>query len=103
MPLIYPPLDVVLLYVQAASPSQATLGATNGISQTGASIARSIGPASATSLFALSAQRPDLMGGNLVYWAFGFMTVLSIAASRMLPVEPHARHQSNRFDDVEED
>ncbi len=81
---------MIFLYVQAASPSQATLGATNGIAQTAASIARAIGPASATSLLAFSMQRPDVMSGALVYYILGAVTIVAIAASRMLPAHPHA-------------
>ena len=80
--------DVIFLYVQAASPSKDTLGATNGISQTAASIARAIGPASATSLFALSTQRQDIAGGNLVYCVLIVLTVIATGVSRMLPAEP---------------
>jgi hypothetical protein len=80
--------DVIFLYVQASSPSKSTLGATNGIAQTAASIARAIGPASATSLFAFSIQRQDIAGGALVYWILGALTVCAAGVSRMLPVEP---------------
>jgi hypothetical protein len=91
---------VIFLYVQAASPSQATLGATNGIAQTAASIARAIGPASATSLFAFSMQRPDVMGGALVYYILGAVTIVAIATSRMLPSNPHAGLKGKSFDEM---
>jgi hypothetical protein len=80
--------DVIFLYVQASSPSKSTLGATNGIAQTAASIARAIGPASTTSLFAYSIQRHDTAGGALVYCILGALTVVAAAVSRMLPAEP---------------
>ncbi|KIM21199.1 hypothetical protein M408DRAFT_80865 [Serendipita vermifera MAFF 305830] len=80
--------NVIFLYVQASSPSRDTLGATNGIAQTAASIARAIGPAGATSLFALSMARQDIAGGMLVYWVLGFVTIAAAGVSRMLPAEP---------------
>lgn len=84
-------IDVIFLYVQASSPSKSTLGATNGIAQTAASIARAIGPASTTSLFAFSIQRQDIARGTLVYWILGALTVFAAGVSRMLPVEPWYR------------
>ena len=93
---------MIFLYVQAASPSQATLGATNGIAQTAASIARAVGPASATSLFALSMQRPDIMSGALVYYILGAVTIVAIAVSRMLPSDPHAKLRGKSVDEMGE-
>jgi hypothetical protein len=81
-------IDVIFLYVQGASPSASALGATNGIAQTCASIARAIGPAGATSLFALSVQRPDIANGMLVYIVLLLFTFVAIAGSRALPDEP---------------
>ncbi|KAG9084535.1 hypothetical protein FRC07_013614, partial [Ceratobasidium sp. 392] len=45
----------VLLFISNAPPDPMSLGATNGLAQTSASIMRAIGPAITTSLFALSA------------------------------------------------
>lgn len=83
--------NVIFLYVQASSPSQETLGATNGIAQTVASIARAIGPAATTSLFAVTMQRPDILGGSLVYTLLIIVTIGAVCASRRLPAEPWAR------------
>lgn len=83
--------NIIFLYVQASSPTKETLGAVNGIAQTMASIARAIGPASATSLFALSMQRKDIAGGYLVYCVLGALTVVAVGVSRLLPAEPWRR------------
>ncbi|KIM30839.1 hypothetical protein M408DRAFT_327795 [Serendipita vermifera MAFF 305830] len=83
--------NIIFLYVQASSPTKETLGAVNGIAQTMASIARAIGPASATSLFALSMQRKDIAGGYLVYCVLGALTVVAVGVSRLLPAEPRRR------------
>ncbi|KAG8866050.1 hypothetical protein FRC20_009140 [Serendipita sp. 405] len=80
--------NVIFLYVQAASPSPTALGATHGIAQTVASIARAIGPASATAAYAFSAHRPDILGGYLVYYILGSVTIFAIFASRTIPAEP---------------
>ncbi|KAG8698105.1 hypothetical protein FRC09_007431 [Ceratobasidium sp. 395] len=45
----------LLLFISNAPPDHLSLGATNGLAQTSASIMRAIGPAITTSLFALSA------------------------------------------------
>ncbi|CAE6425017.1 unnamed protein product, partial [Rhizoctonia solani] len=56
----------IAIYVNSSAPSKDSLGTLNGISQTIASIIRAIGPATATSLFALSVEK-NIIGGNLVY------------------------------------
>ncbi|KIJ19135.1 hypothetical protein PAXINDRAFT_70406 [Paxillus involutus ATCC 200175] len=69
----------VLMYITAAAPNQRSLGALNGLAQTTASIVRTIGPASATSLFAYSIQH-DFMGGYGVY----FVVILLVIATSPL-------------------
>ncbi|KAH7926035.1 MFS general substrate transporter [Leucogyrophana mollusca] len=56
----------IFMFITSAAPSKNSLGAINGMGQTLASIARAIGPAMSTSLFALSEQY-HLLGGNAVY------------------------------------
>ncbi|KAG1745806.1 MFS general substrate transporter [Suillus paluster] len=56
----------VFLFVTASAPTKNVLGAINGLGQTSASVARAIGPALATSLFALSKEH-NLLSGNAVY------------------------------------
>jgi hypothetical protein len=90
-------IDVIFLYVKASSPSPSALGATNGIAQTVASIARAIGPAGSTSLFAASLQHPNLLGGNMVYWIMVGITLTGIATSCKLPSEPWESPEENEL------
>ncbi|KAG9122327.1 hypothetical protein FRC07_001362, partial [Ceratobasidium sp. 392] len=62
-----------------AAPSRSSLGTLNGISQTTISAIRAIGPASATSLFAVSVQR-NLMGGWFVYAVLVGVNLLGLGA-----------------------
>ncbi|KAG8688287.1 hypothetical protein FRC11_005719, partial [Ceratobasidium sp. 423] len=56
----------VAIYVNSSAPSKDSLGTLNGISQTIISTIRAIGPATATSLFALSVEK-KILGGYFVY------------------------------------
>ncbi|KAG1745816.1 MFS general substrate transporter [Suillus paluster] len=56
----------VFLFITASAPTKNVLGAINGLGQTSASVARAVGPALATSLFALSKEH-NLLSGNAVY------------------------------------
>ncbi|KAG1746529.1 MFS general substrate transporter [Suillus paluster] len=56
----------VFMFVTASAPAKNVLGAVNGLGQTSASMARVIGPALATSLFALSKEH-NILNGNAVY------------------------------------
>lgn len=85
------PSDCIFLYVNASAKSSSTLGATNGIAQTAASLARAIGPAGATSLFAFSNQHPDIANGALVYWVLIGITIVAIGVARLLPEKPWER------------
>lgn len=78
----------IFIYIAAASPNRASLGATNGISQMTVSIFRAIGPAAANSLFSLSLSE-HYMGGLLVYYVLMATTVAAIAVGSLLP--RHAR------------
>ncbi|KAG9316326.1 major facilitator superfamily domain-containing protein [Chiua virens] len=74
----------ILMYITAAAPNRRCLGAINGVAQTTASIARAIGPASATSLFASSIQN-NIMGGYGVYLLLLLVTVATMPLAAMLP------------------
>ena len=74
------------MYITSAAPNKRSLGATNGIGQLLAAIVRAIGPASASSLFALSIER-NWLGGNAVYLLFGVLSCLSLFACDLLPVQ----------------
>ncbi|KAG2070411.1 MFS general substrate transporter [Suillus decipiens] len=56
----------LLMFITASAPTKGALGAINGLAQTSSSIARAVGPAFATSLFAASKEH-NLLGGNAVF------------------------------------
>jgi MFS family permease len=56
----------VFMFITASAPTNTVLGAINGLGQTSASVARAVGPALATSLFAVSKER-NILAGNAVY------------------------------------
>jgi len=72
------------IFVVAATPNKASLGATNGLAQMMTSIMRTFGPAIANSLFSISVERHSL-NGWLVYWVLLAVTIASIAFSTTLP------------------
>ncbi|KAG8879174.1 hypothetical protein FRB97_001903 [Tulasnella sp. 331] len=77
----------IFLFITAAAEKN-QLGATNGIAQTVVSLMRMIGPASATSLFALTMEG-NLVCGSLVYLVFlGFTFVALLVA---IPLPSHRR------------
>ncbi|PBL04236.1 MFS general substrate transporter [Armillaria gallica] len=76
----------IFMFITASAPSKASLGATNGLSQTTASIARAIGPALATSLFSLSVEK-NVLGGYGAYALFVVLSVLALSLAVKLPME----------------
>lgn len=76
----------IFMFITASAPSKASLGATNGLSQTTASIARAIGPALATSLFSLSVEK-NVLGGYGAYALFVVLSVLALGLAVRLPME----------------
>jgi hypothetical protein len=73
----------VFIYIAAASPNPRSLGATNGIAQMFVSIMRTVGPASATSMFSLSIQTPE--HAWYAYYYLMPLVFVSIGASLLLP------------------
>ncbi|KAG0698309.1 major facilitator superfamily domain-containing protein [Suillus ampliporus] len=71
------------MYIAAATPNRASLGATNGLSQTVAAFVRIIGPASAMSMFSFSASNPYYAWA--VYYFMMVLALLTIGASFLLP------------------
>ncbi|KAG1772457.1 major facilitator superfamily domain-containing protein [Suillus occidentalis] len=55
-----------LMFVTASAPAKNVLGVVNGLSQSSGSVARALGPALTTSLFAFSKQH-NILNGNAVY------------------------------------
>ncbi|KAH7335700.1 major facilitator superfamily domain-containing protein [Rhizoctonia solani] len=73
-----------MLLVNRSSPSRRSLGAVNGLAQMVASASRALGPAAATSLFAISVQK-NLLGGNLVWFVLAAVGVLGVMAACNIP------------------
>ncbi|KAF8071616.1 major facilitator superfamily domain-containing protein [Lyophyllum atratum] len=74
----------IFIYITAAAPSQASLGATHGLSQMTTSIMRAIGPATANGLFSLSIEH-NYLGGYLVYYALFMIACIVLSATSLLP------------------
>ncbi|KAG6817265.1 hypothetical protein H0H87_010926 [Tephrocybe sp. NHM501043] len=74
-------MRAVFIFIAAASPNRASLGATNGLSQMTVSFMRAIGPAAANSLFSLSIEK-DYLSGYLVYYIL--ITIVGVAISFLL-------------------
>ncbi|TFK35557.1 member of major facilitator superfamily multidrug-resistance, DHA1 sub-family [Crucibulum laeve] len=74
----------IFIFISAASPNRASLGATNGLSQMTVSVMRAIGPAAANSLFSLSIDK-GYLGGHLVYYVLLGVVAVSMVVASMLP------------------
>ena len=79
-------LGCIAIFVANSAPSKSSLGTLNGVSQTTISVIRAVGPATATSLFAVSVQK-DLLGGWFVYAVLTGVNILGLIASRWLTEE----------------
>ncbi|KAG6333676.1 hypothetical protein ID866_5419 [Astraeus odoratus] len=73
----------IFIYIAAASPNRGSLGATNGIAQMLVSIVRTIGPASATSMFSFSIETPS--HAWFIYYYLLTLSFIGIGASLLLP------------------
>ncbi|KZT33163.1 MFS general substrate transporter [Sistotremastrum suecicum HHB10207 ss-3] len=76
----------IFMLITSSAPSSSALGTVNGMAQTSASIARAIGPETATGLFARSIQK-RLLGGNLVYLILSILVVLALEDEKVSRVE----------------
>ncbi|KAG0704462.1 hypothetical protein DFH29DRAFT_371673 [Suillus ampliporus] len=74
------------LFIRAAAPNRASLGATNGIVQLVSAGARIIGPASAVSVFSYSMQ--EGRDAWLAYYFFMAVIFLALGTSMFLPRDP---------------
>ena len=79
--------DCLFIFINSSTPNRRSLGTPNGLAQTTASLARAVGPAMATSLFAFSIEH-DLAGGYAVYVVFVALTAGAVAVATRLPVKP---------------
>lgn len=69
------------MFITASAPSKDDLGSINGMGQTSASIARAIGPAVATSMYAFSKEH-RILGGHA---AFVWFMLLAVAFCWLIP------------------
>lgn len=76
--------SAIFIFITAASPNKASLGATNGLCQVAVSVMRAIGPAAANSLFSLSIAN-NYLGGYLVYLVLIFMVGVTLPIALSLP------------------
>jgi len=77
------------IFLSSSVTNKRSLGSVNGVGQTTASIARTIGPATATSLFAFSLQN-QLLGGNAVYLVLVAFSFVGLFCVLRLPRQPWA-------------
>ncbi|KIL58275.1 hypothetical protein M378DRAFT_86726 [Amanita muscaria Koide BX008] len=81
----------IFIIIADASPNRASLGATNGLSQTTVSVMCAIGPATANSLYSLSIEK-GYLGGNLVYLVLiGVVGMTYWIALLLLPRDGNSR------------
>ncbi|KAI0270439.1 MFS general substrate transporter [Gloeopeniophorella convolvens] len=88
----------IFMYVSSAAPNKGTLGATNGLAQTVASVQRSVGPAISASLFAFSLEN-NIMGGYGVFYALTALTFSAIWLATRLPRDSWKLQDEGRFGD----
>jgi hypothetical protein len=74
----------VFMYISAATPSKRSLGATNGVAQSAASIQRTVGPAVADWLFAFSIEN-NVLGGNFIYIVLFALVGVGVSVAAQLP------------------
>ncbi|KAI9445817.1 MFS general substrate transporter [Russula earlei] len=74
----------VFMFIAAAAPNKRSLGATNGLAQTMVAIQRTVGPATAASLFAFSIAN-DVLGGNFAYVVLLGVVCVGLCVAVQLP------------------
>lgn len=72
------------IFVSQASPSRSALGRTHGLGQTVSAVMAAIGPATATSLVALSLQH-NLLGGALGHFLLAGTGAVALGLTSLLP------------------
>ncbi|KAI9443934.1 MFS general substrate transporter [Lactarius indigo] len=76
--------STIFMYISSAAPNKQSLGATNGLAQTMVSIQRTVGPATAASLFAYSLDN-SILGGNLTYVVLPAVVLVGLGVAVQLP------------------
>ena len=84
---LHPPsTGCVFIFITASAPNRASLGTVNGMAQMIVSIMRTIGPATANSLFSLSINpERHLMGGYFVYVVLSLIVCVALYVATLLP------------------
>ncbi|KAI0784273.1 member of major facilitator superfamily multidrug-resistance, DHA1 sub-family [Abortiporus biennis] len=82
----------IFIYITASAPNKASLGTVNGLCQVGVSLMRTIGPATANSLFSLSISH-QYLGGNLVYYVLAVMCCVALYVADQLPAKVWSRDE----------
>jgi len=80
-------LDVAgaaLMYLSSAAPNKRSLGTTNGLAHTVASVQRTIAPAVADWLFAFSIEK-NILGGNFIYVVLLALVCVGLYVAAQLP------------------
>ncbi|KIJ65162.1 hypothetical protein HYDPIDRAFT_131492 [Hydnomerulius pinastri MD-312] len=75
---------VTFMFISAAAPNRASIGATNGLAQMIVSVMRAVGPAAVNSAFSLSVEK-GVMGGNFAYWVMVGMVGITLGVGVALP------------------
>ena len=75
---------VTYIYINAAAPNRASVGATIGLAQLLVSIMSAVGPSAINSAFALGIQK-HVMGGYFAYWVMAGMATIAVAIGVALP------------------
>lgn len=76
----------VFIFITASAPNKASLGTVNGLAQMLVSVMRTLGPATANSLFSLSIdQEHHYMGGNFVYYILSALVCVALYVGTLLP------------------
>lgn len=78
---------VTLVYINAAAPNRASIGAINGLAQVLMCVMRAIGPSAVNSAFALGIEK-HVMGGHFAYWVLAGLAAISLAVGAALPKRP---------------
>ncbi|KAF7304092.1 MFS domain-containing protein [Mycena indigotica] len=79
--------SVTSLFILAASPNRANVGAVSGISGTVGTAMRAVAPTVASSLFALSVKH-QWLSGSAGFLLLASLSIIAVRLTRMLPKEP---------------
>ena len=82
-------LGGVFIFITAAAPNRASLGATNGLAQLLVSVVRAIGPALVTTTYSLSIDKEHhYLNGGLVHYVTIVLSLGAIWMGSLLPKRP---------------